>query len=487
MVAGPELIHDIPSAGAARWPDRLALVSPEAFWSYRELAQRVGDVAAALRRLVTPGARVAVVGDNSADYVSALYAAPLAGTVLTLVNQRLHSREQAQLCDRVGATVVLGDPEHLDGLQSARPNAQWRRMPFPLDTTASPDEPDRSEPGTTSPSDPAWLIHTSGTTGPPKAVPLTHRNLTAGIAAGARGRPVHNGDVYLFPFPLCHVAAYNVLLQHHHGTTVILTAGFEAAATLAAVERHRVTTMSLAPTMIVRLLEHPALTRTDLSSLRSIGYGAAALPADVRARAADRLGCELIEGYGMTELAGNAVFDGRPDEAIDLRVVDVAGSEQPPGTDGEIEARGPQVIDGYWRDAAATEAAFIDDWFRTGDIGRFDRAGRLTIVDRRKDIIITGGENVASREVEEVLATHPGVAEVAVVGLPDPEWGERIVAVIVTAGDDTERDLTEQVTAHCRRHLAGFKTPRQVEIVEALPVTATGKIDKRALKASVGG
>jgi acyl-CoA synthetase (AMP-forming)/AMP-acid ligase II len=444
--------------------------------------------ASALREYGARGDRVAIVGDNSVGYVVALYAVPGAERLLTLVNQRLHPAEQARLCNRVDASAVLGDPERLDVLRAADPaRADRCWLPFGAPRSA----PARQHPGTgtggpADDGDAAWLIHTSGTTGPPKAVPLTHANLRAAVDAGARGRPVADDDIYLFPFPLCHVAAYNVLLQHHHGATVVLRDGFDAGDTLAAVERHRVTTMSLAPTMIVRLLEHPALASTDLSSLRSIGYGAAPLPSRVRARAEDLLGCDVVEGYGMTELAGNAAFDGIPDEAVDLRVIDEAGADAPVGTPGEIVARGPQVMGGYWRDAAATSAAFTDGRFRTGDIGRFDEAGRLSVVDRRKDIIITGGENVASREVEETLASHPSVAEVAVVGIADPEWGERITAFIVAAPGSAAGELEASVVAHCRDRIAAFKAPRHIEIVKALPLNAGGKVDKVALRRSLG-
>jgi acyl-CoA synthetase (AMP-forming)/AMP-acid ligase II len=430
---------------------------------------------------------VAVVGDNSADYVVALYAVPRAGRVLTLINQRLHPTEQARLLERVGAGTVLGDGDRLRAVRPAdrgSPDRAW--LPFGSDellgTPAGTGEP-QNAPDTA----PAWLIHTSGTTGPAKGVPLSHANLRAAIDAGGRGRPVVEGDTYLFPFPLCHVAAYNVLLQHDRGASVLLMSGFDARETLAAIERRHVTTVSLAPTMIVRLVEDPGTATTDLSSLRSIGYGAAPLPPAIRTRAEDLLGCRLVEGYGMTELSGNAAFDGIPDEAIELRVVDDRGIELATGGRGEIQARGPQVMGGYWEDARATEAAFADGWFRTGDIGRFDPDGRLTVLDRKKDIVITGGENVASREVEEVLASHPGVAEVAVVGVPDAEWGERIVALVVpTAGTPTD-GLADSVVAHCRDHLAGFKAPRRVEFLDVLPVNATGKVDKVTLRAALLG
>ena len=459
-------------------------MTPSGSVTYAELADRVEAMAASVDRLGAPGDRMAVVGDNSVDYVVALYAVPRARRVLALVNQRLHPVEQRRLVERVHAVAVLGDPGRLDVLRGVPADAAAPAlMPFDAERPPTLTPP---PPATAGPDDPAWLIHTSGTTGPAKGVPLTQGNLRAAIEAGARGRPVVEGDVYLFPFPLCHVAAYNVLLQHDRGATVVLPAGFDAGDVLAAVPALGVTTMSLAPTMIVRLLDHPDRASTDLGTLRSVGYGAAALPPAARRRAERLLGCSLVEGYGMTELSGNAVFDGVVDPAIELRLVDDVGRDVEAGRPGEIVARGPQVMHGYVDDGHGNGDAFVDGWFRTGDIGRFDPEGRLTIVDRRKDIIITGGENVASREVEDVLAGHPDIADVAVVGAPDPEWGERIVAVIVAAPDAAD-GLAERAVAHCRGELAGFKTPRQVELVESLPVNDNGKVDKRALRDLVRG
>jgi acyl-CoA synthetase (AMP-forming)/AMP-acid ligase II len=474
------LIDEIPRLGAQRHPDRAAIVTPDGEVTFQQLADRVDTMAANLAEFGQPSDRVAVIGANSIDYVVTLYAVPKAGRTLAFVNQRLHQDEQLRLIEQVEASTVLGDETILEPLRATSGNGGLRWQPFsPADgPEAAPFDDPPDVHGV------AWLIHTSGTTGTPKGVPLTHRNLRMAIEVGQRGRPVGDNDVYLFPFPLCHVAAYNVLLQHDQGATVVLPPGFDARATLDDIARLGVTTMSLAPTMIVRLLD--ALEPDDdLASLRSIGYGAAPLPVVVRERATKALGCTLVEGYGMTELAGNAVFDGRPDPAIELRVVDEAGEPVENQDAGEIEARGPQVVGGYWRDATATEAAFHGDWFRTGDIGRWTSDGRLTIVDRSKDIIITGGENVASREVEDVVAAHPDVAAVAVVGAPDAEWGERIVAVVVPRREMAEDVLAASIVTHSRSHLAGFKTPRQIEFVTSLPVNASGKVDKRALRSKM--
>ncbi|MBK6669814.1 MAG: AMP-binding protein [Actinobacteria bacterium] len=297
-------------------------------------------------------------------------------------------------------------------------------------------------------------------------------------------RPLADDDVYLFPFPLFHVAAYNVIHAHLRGRPVVLVARFDAAEVAALIERHRVTNISLAPTMIAMLLDHPAARRHDLSSLRVVAYGASAIPLPLLRRGLDELGCGFAQGYGMTELSGNAVFltpdDHRRAAADRPDLLTAAGRPGPLAAirladDGEIEVRADQVIPGYWNRPDATADAFTaDGWFRTGDIGRIDAEGYLSIVDRAKDIIVTGGENVASREVEDALAEHPDVAAVAVVGVAHPRWGEQVVAV-ATAADGATIDA-DAVLEWARGRLAGFKRPKALLVRDALPVNASGKV-----------
>ena len=340
----------------------------------------------------------------------------------------------------------------------------------------------------------AWLIHTSGTTGRPKGVMLTHRSLVAGVTNTAIARPFSDDDVYLFPFPLFHVAAYNVLHAHLRRRPVVLVPRFDAATVLALIHDERITCCSLAPTMLSMLLDHPERTPASLAGLRQISYGASAMPLDLLRRVLDELpGCGLAQGYGMTELSGNAVFltpedhrraadgdpqllsaAGRPGPLVGLRIVDDQDEDVATGQPGEILVRGDQVCDGYWQDRAATEASRLGPWLRTGDVGRLVD-GILHIVDRKKDLIITGGENVASREVEDLLSTHPEVGQVAVVGVPDERWGETVCAVVVAATGSIDAD---ELIRWTDGRLAGFKRPRKVIVVEQLPLNASGKVDK---------
>ncbi len=364
-------------------------------------------------------------------------------------------------------------------------------------TTEQDTHERRQNPGSSAgpgPDDVAWLIPTSGTTGTPKVVALTHANLLAAVDGTVASRPLRGDEVYLFPFPLCHVAGYNVLLFHRHGRPVVLAERFDPAAFLALARRHGVTTASLAPTMIALLLDHlasPEHQGEGVGTLRAITYGSAPIGPDLLRRATDRLGVDLLQGYGMTEMAGNGVFlsaeehrrglagderllraAGRPAPGLDVRILD----------DGEVAVRGPQVTAGYWRDPEATAAAFTaDGWFRTGDVGRLDGDGLLSIVDRKKDVVVTGGENVASREVEDALAAHPGVAAVAVVGVPDETWGEAVTAVVVARPGS---GLTAaDVVAFGREAIGGFKKPRHAVVVDDLPRNATGKVVKAEVRA----
>ena len=347
----------------------------------------------------------------------------------------------------------------------------------------------------------AWLIYTSGTTGMPKGAMLTHRNLIAACSNSAMSwvRP-GDRDTVLFPWPLCHVSGYAWPLSHLMGNTVVLMRAYEPEAFLQHVERYRITSATSAPTMLNMLLQDPKFDDYDLSSLRNIGYGAAAMPVEVLRRAIDKLpGVDFATGFGMTELSGN-IFYFSPAAHLEAlngdkgklssvghqmplavsRVVDDAMNDVAVGEVGELVVRGPQVMSGYWRRPEANEEAFFGGWFHSGDLAKWDKDGNLYIVDRKKDMIITGGENVYSREVEEVLYTHPSVAEAAVVGVPDETWGENIVAVIqLRPGRSAE---PAELIAHCKDSLASYKKPKQVVFVDELPRNAAGKILKRELR-----
>jgi acyl-CoA synthetase (AMP-forming)/AMP-acid ligase II len=484
-----DLIHELVSSAAAAVPDRAAIISPDGkALTFAHFDRQVASVAAWVAERSGRGERVAVIADNSAAYALLYYAVPRSGRILALINQRLSPGEQAAQLASAQPAVLLGDARYLEALPNGTPikhvvtfdDPDWQRVE---DDSAGCAE-------MVAPDDPAWLLFTSGSTGPAKGVLHTHRSITTAVRGTIAGRAVRSGGIYLLPFPMCHVAGYNMLVHHGAGSTVLPVAAFRPDAFAAAVNTYGVTSCSLAPTMLHALLTHLEETGIELPTLHDVAYGSAAIPADLLRRALDHLDVDFHQGYGMTETGGNVAFlgpaehragargdtailstAGHPHDGVEIRI-----AAEKDGV-GEILVRGAQVAAGYWPgDVPAT----VDGWLHTGDVGRIDDDGRLVVVDRRKDVIITGGENVSSREVEDVLSSHPDVDQVAVVGVPDEYWGEAICAVVVTRPD--RRPSTEALTAHVRSRIAAFKRPRHVLFVDALPLTSNGKVAKEAVR-----
>ena len=513
------LLHEILDLAASTSPDAEALISDGRRLTFAELDRRVRHMSCRLAALTSPGDRVVVVADNTLDAAVALYAVPRCGAALAPANTRHTPYEIAQLVASTSPSVLLGTPEQLDRLGDVVEEAERRPRvlsiagPHPLadaDLTADLDQDERDGrptegegAATRIAADPrvcAWIIHTSGTTGRAKGAMLTHSSLVAAVLNTAIGRHMADDDIYLFPFPLFHVAAYNVLHAHLRRRPVVLVPKFEAKTLLDTIATEGVTSCSLAPTMISMLLDHPGRSPEALASLRQISYGASAMPLPLLRRVLEEIpGVGLAQGYGMTELSGNAVFlgpadhrraaedaphllaaAGRPGPLVTLRIAGADGEELPRGQVGEILVRGDQVGAGYWQDPVATADSRVGPWLRTGDLGRIDSEGYLHVVDRMKDIIISGGENVASREVEDVVGTHPAVAQVAGVARADERWGEAVCAVVVPAADG---DLdVEELVEWTRERLAGFKRPRSVITLDELPVNASGKVDKARVR-----
>lgn len=503
------ILSDIVEYGARKHPERIALRFEDEAVAYAELRDRCRRLANALLGVAAPGDRVAILATNCLEYFDCYYGVPMAGMALTVLNHRLHPDQVAQLVAHAEASVLVVSAELLPAMLRVRERIPAVRTVIVIGagsgpevrgwaefTAAAPAEPPAVRPD---PADPAWLVYTSGTTGTPKGAVLTHRNLLAAITSSAMRWSVRPDTVFLFCFPLCHVGGYVTMINHLVGSTVGFLRGYDTATFLRLVPEWRVTQTGLAPTMINFLLQEPALAEHDLSSLRAVGYGSSAIPAPVLRAGLDRLGCDFFQGMGMTELAGNVLhFDegehrraaagepellaaaGKPMPLVDIRIVDPDLREVPVGAVGELVVRGDQVMAGYWRDPEATAAAFTDGWFHTGDLVRRDAEGFVYVVDRMKDLIISGGENVSSLSVEEALYRHPAVAEAAAVGVPDETWGELVCAVVVLRPGAAA--TAEEIVASCREHLGGFQVPRRVEFVEALPRNVTGKVLKRDLR-----
>jgi len=499
-VSGPETLDSPVRARAAERPDTPALLDGDRTLSFAGLVERIDRVIGMLGGLVGPSTAVAVIGPNDRGWIDAYYGVPASGRLLVLLNHRLHAVELVTMLRRASVGLVLGHPDHLARLRDVDDTIatlDWYGFSAAVDGAVPANRPSGIDAR-----DPAWLLFTSGTTAAPKGALLSHASLSASVAAADAARPVDPDDVYVYPFPLCHVAGYNVLQRHANGRPVALLDGFDATRFCDLVETTGATSCSLAATMLATLLDLLDVEQyrlRQLTTLRSIGYGASPMPTTLLRRADEMLGVDLAQGYGMTELSGNAVFldaaahrrglagdpailtaAGRPAPGVELRIVDDTGRELADRMVGEILVRAPQVMVGYLDDPEATTATIVDGWLHTGDLGRLDD-GLLWVVDRRKDMIITGGENVASLEVEEAVAGHPSVARVAVVGVPDVRWGENVCAVIVPV--DSATFEIDAVEAHVRAHLAGFKVPRHWWLVEELPTNAAGKVTKADLRA----
>jgi acyl-CoA synthetase (AMP-forming)/AMP-acid ligase II len=507
-------ISDVVAFAAMRAPQEKALEFEGRSWTYQELYADVCRLARGLAGVAGPGDRVAVLTENNPEYVLAYYGVPLAGMALVFVNYRLAPREVADLLSDAAPSVLVTEQRFLDTALAAAEAVDSIRTIVTVDQAGDgnvipfsallegqpgtePEPPDETAP--------AWLLYTSGTTGRAKGAVLTHRNVTAAVMNA--GVSWERGDepqiVSLCPWPLCHIAGYNVLVAHLGTDTLVLMRRYEPELFLDAVARQRVTSVTVAPTMLAMLLRHPAFDSYDTSSITRIGYGSAPMPVATLREAMKRLPRARFQtGFGMTELAGNvlvrtaedhvAAAAGRPELLASVgkpmalsavRVVDENGDEVPPDTVGELVIRGEQVCSGYWNRPDAVAEAFRDGWFHSGDLAKKNQEGYFSIVDRKKDMIVTGGENVYSREVEEVLHEHPAVATAAVIGVPDELWGERVVAVLEPAAG---RSVPEgEIRDFCAERLAHYKCPRAVVVVAELPRNTVGKILKRELKTQV--
>lgn len=505
------LLSDIIRFNAARTPGEPAVIMGEATMSFAELHERSQRLANAMLGMAQPGDRVGILSGNRPEYIECYYGVPSAGMALTFLNYRLNPREWAWILNDAEASVLIVEERFLEAIADQLASLPAIRRVIVIGGARGAqagflDYEEVVAGGRTSapdvrvdPDDTAWLLYTSGTTGFPKGAMLSHRSLLQGVIASAIEFHPEAGERALISFPLCHITGYAILMHQMRGGPVVLMPAFEPELWLRHVERYRIMSAVLAPTMYGFLLEHPKFGDHDLSSLITLGYGAAAMPVEVLRTLIDRFGPIVYSGFGMTELSGNVLCHpkeahvraingeehllaacGRPMCLAHVKVVDDRMNECPPGEVGEIVVQGEQLLTGYWRNEAGTSAAFAGGWFHTGDMARRDAEGFFYIVDRLKDMIITGGENVYSREVEEVLYRHPAVAEVAVIGLPDPDWGERVTAVVVSreGSPPAEAELVQL----CRSSLAGFKTPRRVIFADALPKNTSGKILKRELR-----
>ena len=482
-------------------PDDPALADGEhVHASWATFAARTAAVAAGLRDDfgLSPGDRVAIVMRNRPEYLEAMFAVWHAGLVAVPVNARLHRDEIAYILEDSGTAVAVTDPEHADDTESlidaavVAPGERWERL------TASTPAPlvDRQ------PDDPAWLFYTSGTTGQPKGATLTNRNLLLmTLSYYADIDVLMPQDSILQVAPLSHGAGLYELPHVARGAVSVLPRSGDGEEIAALLERWPGMSFFAAPTMVKRLAGDAALAGADLSHLKTIIYGGAPMYLADLETALERFGPRLAQIYGQGETPMTITALSKADHAdrdhprwrdrmqtvgvertdTEVRVLDDDERELPAGEVGEIVVRGDVVMAGYWNQPDATAEALRGGWLHTGDVGSFDDDGYLTLRDRSKDLIISGGMNIYPREVEEVLLQHAGVRDVAVVGGPHPEWGEAVVAFVVPA-DDGAPPPTGELDQVCLDRIARYKRPRDYHFVDALPTNNYGKVVKRELQ-----
>jgi fatty-acyl-CoA synthase len=491
-------------AAARRAPDRVALIDGDRRWTYAELLAEAERAARALLTRFEPGEPVAVWAGNGPDWLVLEFAAGLAGLTLVTVNPAYQAEELAHVLGHSGARgVFLGGGAQAGILDRVRDSLPRLREVITLGEWPSGDGPlgDGKPLPEVNPAGPAQILYTSGTTGRPKAAVLTHRGLTnnARLAAAAVGlRP---GDVMVNPMPYFHVAGGDMItlgLVQTLGTQVVM-ARFDPALALELTEKHGGTVIGGVPTMLTAMLAVAARAPRDLSGLRIALSGGAIVPPELVRQVEAAFGVPFVLTFAQTEsscsitltrssdsAADRAETLGRPLPQTEVKIADVATGETVPcGTVGEICTRGYLVMDGYLGDPEATAAAIDPDgWLHTGDLGSMDERGYCRIAGRIKEMIIRGGENIYPAEIEAVLLSHPAVAEVAVVGVPDRFWGEVVGAVVRPAADVTDTELGQDLLAeYCRARLAAYKTPVRWLFTDSFPLTSTGKIRKDVLGA----
>ncbi|MDN5861816.1 MAG: acyl-CoA synthetase [Salinisphaera sp.] len=504
MKAQANSVDGILRRSAARTPATAALHFQDRSWSYRELDDAVTAVAGwLLARGLSRGAHVAAYGTNSDAYVIGFLACARAGLVHVPINYALKGEELSYLLIQSEAQAVLVDPDLAANLEAVRADIAaatvlaLRGGESLLEASRGPaPEPAAMESfGAAGDDDLMQLLYTSGTTSRPKGAMLTHGALICEYISCVTALDLAAGDQPLICMPLYHSAGMHCFMLPYLavGATITLLPGPDIPEILRRVEAERIGSLFLAPTVWVPLAGHPDLESRDLSSLKKAQYGASIMPVTVLNRLRERypdLG--FYNCFGQSEIAPLATVL-RPEEHaerpsscgravmfVETRVVDTQGNDVAPGEQGEILYRSPQLCQGYWKKPEATEEAFRGGWFHSGDLVVQDEAGYITVVDRIKDVINTGGILVASREVEDAIYKHDAVAEVAVIGAPDERWIEAVTAFVVCKPD---ADLSEdQLIAHVREHLARFKLPKRVIFVDELPRNQSGKLLKRELR-----
>ena len=501
-------VGDVIVAALRRFPDRVALRQDGVDMTYRQAEDALARwVAVLMQRGFRHGDGVGLLSPNRPEAWLVPTAAALAGGRYTALHPLGSLEDHLYACDEAELRFVFVDPAFEERAVQLQERAATVEAVFSFGASEAGEDFNRLaadvalngrlEPGDRSPDDLAYVLYTGGTTGVPKAVMQNDTAVVAHYYGTAQGWDLPETMRYLAVAPISHAAGMLIVPALLSGGTVILQRRFEPAAWLQAVAAERANLSLLVPTMIYALLDHPDLDRTDLSSLETVMYGASPISPTRLAEGIERIGPVFCQLYGMTESAGQgtSLWRGQHDVSDPHRLtscgqpmpftrVAVLGEDGRPAADGEpgeLCMQGPTVMQGYWKQPDLTGQALKDGWLHTGDIGVRDEAGFFYIVDRKKDMIVSGGFNVFPREIEDVLAAHPAVSACAVIGVPDEKWGEAVKALVVLRPGAAAE--SEDLIALVREHKGPVYAPKSVDFIEALPMTPVGKADKKVLRA----
>lgn len=509
-----ETLGDFLRNNAYKFPDEPAYLYEGQTVSFAQQFERGSRLASALwARGIRKQDRVSILSQNTLEFTECYSACELSGFIAATVNWRLAAPEIEWILNDSTPRVLIFEAQYAETIDKIRDRLGFVELflcfggtvpAWAEDYHAFRESGDPAgAPARPLPDEIMHLIYTSGTTGRPKGAMRTHRaEIAVGILMATELGLIVSDKLQLM-MPIFHVGArFLQMAVHLRGGSVVLHRAFDAAKILETIVRERVTMTHMAPTMVQAMLEQPGIEDMDLASLHTICYSAAPMPVPVLKRGLKLLGPVFLQLYGMTEGGGTTLHkrqhkpDGTPDDVkrlgsigqaapnVDLKIVDEEGREVPIGQPGEILTRTDTHMAGYWNNTAATLSALREGWYHTGDLGCIDEQGFVYMVDRKKDMIVSGGENIYSREVEEAIATHPAVSDVAVIGARDEYWGEAVRAIVVLgAGQSaTEGELID----HCKTQIASYKKPKSVLLVSELPRLPSGKINKVVLRQMYG-
>jgi acyl-CoA synthetase (AMP-forming)/AMP-acid ligase II len=501
VTSGISGIPDLVRVWAGKTPDKAALIDTDRVVTYAQLDDRSNCIANTLAAAgVQRGSHVGYLGKNSAEFFEIWIGVNKAGCAFTPLNWRCTPAELVEVVNDTKMPLVFAGRDFTDLAERVRRTAE-------ITVEIVPETELRTWSSHAGSADPgvalidgatALLGYTSGTTAAPKGVPISHGALMRWFRAAATEPSVNwnSDDVGLMVMPNFHLAGTWVSLSAlYSGASLAILPAFDPAAFVAALAAHRPTVTCLVPTAIRLLLDHASAQPGDFSSLRRLLYAGSPIGRHTLKEALDVFDCDFVQFYGTTETFIVSLLRpeqhrlddpellrscGQPMPTVEMRVVDPDGRDVPPGEPSEVLVRSPWMFSGYRNRPEATATAIIDGWYHTGDAGTRDEDGNLFLVDRLKDMIVSGGENIYSAEVERALARHPSVVSAAVVGAPDEKWGERVVAFVVQH-PGRPVDVSDLVS-HCSGLIAGYKVPKEIHLVDALPLTATGKVQKAALR-----